>query len=92
MNIVKIDNFKSAVGFTNKVEINVEKNKDIKKQGVLVVLSAEDIENTNSLINLKGYSIYVLLIPKKYKFTFNDTDYHKLIIANLMPNYVISYY
>jgi hypothetical protein len=58
----------------------------------MVVLSAEDIENINSLINLRGYSIYVLLIPKKYKFTFNDTDYHKSIVANLMPNYVISYY
>ena len=91
MNIVKIENFKSAFGFDNKVEIKADK-RDTKKEGVMVVLSDEDIENINSLVKLRGYSIYVLLIPKKYKFTFNDSDYGKNLRHQFIPNVVISYY
>jgi len=92
MNIIKIENYKSAIGFNDKVEIYVEKRKDLNRQGVVVILSEDDIENFNTIIKLKGYSIYLLIIPKKYRFTFNDTKYFKDLSHQFIPNVIISYY
>lgn len=92
MNIIKIENIKRIQGFTNKIEISSNyKNNEIIN--IIVILSEEDVNNDNCLLKLKGYRINVLLIPKKYRYTFLDeTPTGKLIKLNLDNNYTISYF
>ena len=92
MNIIKIENIKRIQGFSNKIEISSNyKHSDTKSY--LVVLNDEDVNNDNCLIKLRGYKIDVLLIPKKYRFTFfEETNTGKLIKTNLVNEFTISYY
>ena len=91
MNIIKIENYKSCFGSTHSIEIKSDHTLNVNK-GYIIVLSEEDINNLNTLIKLRGYLIDVLLIPKKFKFTFNDTDYYNLIKIQLSKRHTISYY
>lgn len=91
MNIIKIENVRTINGFDNRLEIIGNYQYDAK-YSTLIILSEDDILNDNSLLKLKGYSISALLLPKKYKYTFNDLPVGKLIVPNLEKNTVISYY
>ena len=92
MNIIRVDNVKSVLSTTYSLTLNVEKYKDLEKHTTIVVLDEEDIGNRNTTIKLKGISIDILIIPKKFKFTFNETEYHDIISAQLSTNYNITYY
>ena len=91
MNIIKIENVRRINGFVNRLEI-VSNYRYDGTYSALLILSEEDILNENSLIKLRGFIISSLLLPKKYKYTFNDTKVGKLIVPNLEKNTVISYY
>ena len=93
MNIIKVENLKSVLGFTNKLEVNTGYKKDgVSHYNSIVILDADDIENENTLIKLRGVIIDALLIPKKYKFTFNDSKYYSGIKLNFKDSTVISYF
>jgi hypothetical protein len=93
MNIINIENVRKINGFVNRLEIETRNPfSDSVKTITMVILSEDDILNDNSLLKLKGYSISILLLPKKYKYTFNDLPVGKLIVPNLEKNTVISYY
>lgn len=92
MNIIRLDNVKSALATTYSLTLNVEKNKDIQKHFVIVVLDEEDIENKNTLIKLKGLNIDVLMIPKKLKFSFNESEYFDVLSSQLNKENYITYY
>lgn len=92
MNIIRLDNVKSALATTYSLTLNVEKNKDIQKHFVIVVLDEEDIENKNTLIKLKGLNIDVLMIPKKLKFSFNDSEYFDVLSSQLNKENYLTYY
>lgn len=92
MNIVRIDNIKGCLATTYSLTLNVEKYKDLKKDCALVILSEEDIENENTLIKLKGININILMLPKKYKFIFDETKYFKHLASQLLEDYKITYY
>lgn len=92
MNIIRLDNVKSALATTYSLTLNVEKNKDIQKHFVIVVLDEEDIENKNTLIKLKGLNIDVLMIPKKLKFSFNESEYFDVLSSQLNKENHITYY
>jgi len=92
MNIIRIDNAKSTLSTAYSLTVNVEKYKDISKILTVVILSEEDIDNENSLIKLKGINIDVLILPKKHKFSFNDTKYYEHLIPQFSENYNITYY
>jgi len=92
MNIIRIDNAKSTLSTTYSLTVNVEKHKDINKTLTVVILSEDDIDNENSLIKLKGINIDVLILPKKHKFSFNDTKYYDHIVSQFTENYNITYY
>jgi len=92
MNIIRIDNAKSTLSTTYSLTVNVEKHKDINKILTVVILSEEDIENENSLIKLKGINIDVLVLPKKHKFSFNETKYYEHLISQFSKDYNVTYY
>lgn len=92
MNIIRIDNSKSILTTTYSLTVNVEKHKDLNKVLTVVILSENDIENENSLIKLKGINIDVLVIPKKYKFSFNETKYYAHLMTQLTKENNITYY
>lgn len=91
MNIVKIGNIGKITSFNNKLEINSNIRVN-DKTGIMVILSDDDVINENSLIKLRGTVIDILILPKKYKFTFNDTKTGQLIKLNYNEKIVISYY
>lgn len=91
MNIIKIENTKRFIGFSNKVEIS-SNYKYSDNNHYLVILNNDEINNDNTINKLKGYSISCLLIPKKYRYTFNETSLGKIIKVNLKENCIISYY
>lgn len=92
MNIIRVDNAKGVLSTTFSLTVNVEKHKDINKTLTVVILSEEDIENPNSLIKLKGINIDVLVLPKKNKFSFNETKYFDIISSQFSKDYNITYY
>lgn len=92
MNIIRLENVKSTLATTYSLTLNVEKNKDIGKHFVIVVLDEEDIENKNTLIKLKGINIDVLLIPKKLKYSFNESEYFEVLSLQLNKENNITYY
>lgn len=91
MNIIKLENVGRVTPFLNKLEIGSNYHAK-EKFSYMVVLSEDDINNSNSFIKLKDISISILLLPKKYKFTFNDTEMGKLVLTNLDSKSIISYY
>lgn len=91
MNIVKIGNIGKITSYNNKLEINSNIRVN-NETGIMVILSDDDVYNENSLIKLRGTVINILILPKKYKFTFNDTKTGQLIKYNLNEKTVISYY
>ena len=91
MNIIKVENVRNIEGFNNKIEIKSD-YKYSDKQSIIVVLSEDDINNDNSLVKLRGYDISGLLIPKRFKFTFDETTVGKLIKQQLNRKNIISYY
>src|ERR1035437_3440127 len=91
MNIIKVENVRRINGFVNRLQV-LSDYKYNPNKSTIVVLSEDDILNENSLIKLRGFIISSLLLPKKYKYTFNDTKVGKLIVPNLEKNNVISYY
>lgn len=92
MNIIRLDNIKSSLSTTYSLTLNVEKHKDLNKRFTIVVLDEDDVENINSLVKLKGISINVLIIPKKFKYSFNESKYYKEIMSQLDKNYEITYF
>lgn len=92
MNIIRLENVKSSMATTYSLTLNVEKNKDIGKTFVIVILNEDDVNNDNSLIKLRGFNINVLAIPKKIKFTFNEGEYFKALELQLDKDYKITYY
>lgn len=92
MNIIRIDNAKSTLATTYSLTVNVEKHKDINKTLTVVILSEEDIKNENSIIKLKGINIDVLVLPKKIKFSFNETKYYEHISTQFTKDYNVTYY
>lgn len=92
MNIIRIDNAKSTLSTAYSLTVNVEKHKDINKTLTVVILSEEDIENANSVIKLKGINIDIIVLPKKHKFSFNETKYYEVISSQLTKDHNITYY
>lgn len=92
MNIIRLDNIKSSLATTYSLTLNVEKHKDLVKSFIIVVLDEDDLENMNTLIKLRGFKIDVLMIPKKWKFSFNETKYYKSLSAQLDENHKITYF
>lgn len=92
MNIIRLDNVKSSLATTYSLTLNVEKNKDLEKKFTIVVLDEEDVNNMNTLIKLKGFNINVLMLPKKIKFSFNESKYFEEISSQLDKDYKITYY
>jgi hypothetical protein len=92
MNIIRIDNVKSTLSTSFSLTINIEKYKDLNKSFTIVILDEDDIENMNSLIKLKGIVIDTLIIPKKYKFTINETKYYDVLSTQFDKDYKITYY
>ncbi|MFW5847659.1 MAG: hypothetical protein ACOCVF_01950 [bacterium] len=90
MNIIRIEKFKRSLGSTHSVDIKTD-YKNLNK-GTVVILSENDINNTNTLNKLRGYLIDVLVIPKKYKYTFNDTEYFDILKIQLSDKPTITYY
>ena len=91
MNIIKVENVRRINGFVNRLEIISNYRYD-GTYSALLILSENDILNDNSLLKLKGYDISALLLPEKYKYTFNDTKVGKMIQPQLIIGYIISYY
>lgn len=95
MNHLKIRNYISAQEEAHSAEINT--NIGSNRVGNVIVLSSDDVENPNLIYKLKGIKIDVLIIPKKFKYTFIDTGLFKEL-QPLMFNSVgrklikISYY
>jgi len=91
MNIIKIENVKQITGFQNRLEIKSD-YKYSSENSIMAILSDDDINNDNCLVKLRGYVINILLLPKRYKYTFNETKTGELIAIQLSKNCVISYY
>lgn len=91
MNIIKLENVNKVNTFNHKLEIKSNYRHD-ETSTIMVILSEEDVNNDNCVIKLRGYIVKILILPKKYKFTFNDTKTYKAIINNLSDNFIISYY
>ncbi len=93
MNIIKVENLKSVLGFTSKLEVNTGYKKDgVSHYNYIIILDTDDIENDNTLIKFKGMVIDALIIPKKYKFIFNDSKYYSKIKLYFKDSTVISYF
>lgn len=93
MNIIKVENVKGFFGSTHKVEVRTGYKKNGESTfSTIVVLDGEDIENDNTIVKLKTHNIDCLLIPKKYKFTFNETKCFKWITPYLVKDFTISYF
>lgn len=91
MNIINIENVRRIEGFNNKVEIKSD-YKYSDKISTVVILNEDDINNDNSTIKLRGVVISALLIPKRNKYTFADTNVGKLLKPCLTEKSIISYY
>ena len=91
MNIIKVENVRRIESFNHKLEIKSD-YKYSDNISTVVVLSEEDIDNVNSVIKLKGYSISALLIPKRKKYTFFETKVGEIVKQSLTEKSVISYY
>lgn len=92
MNIIKIENVRRMDSTTYSVIVKSDYIYS-EKTSTIVVLNEEDVENSNCLIKLKGYDVSALLIPKKYKYTFNETSTGKAIMPLYNEKYyTISYY
>ena len=92
MNIIRIENVKSVFATTYSLTVHVEKFKETNKPHAIVVLGEEDIANDNTLLKIIGVNIDVLLIPRKLKFTFNETEYFKKLQPSLVEDYTITYF
>ena len=92
MNIIRVENVKNVSATTYSLTVRVEKFKETNIQHVIVVLSEDDIINDNSLLKLIGVNIDVLLVPRKLRFTFNETEYFKKLQIGLMENHTITYF
>lgn len=92
MNIIRLDNVKSSLATSYSLTLNIEKYKDLKKPFTIVILNESDINNINSLIKLRGVSITILIIPQKFKFTFNETKYYNNLMTQLDEDYKITYF
>jgi hypothetical protein len=92
MNIIRTENVKSTLSTSYSLTLNIEKHKDLNKSCTIVILDGDDIENMNSLIKLKGIVIDILIIPKKFKYTMNDTKYYDVISTQFDKDYKITYY
>lgn len=92
MNIIRIENVKNISSTTYSLTVRVEKFKETNKSHVIVVLGDDDIMNDNTLLKLIGVNIDALLIPRKLKFTFNETEYFKKIQPSLVEDYTITYF
>lgn len=91
MNIIKINNIKSVLSMAHSLEIKSNERFD-NKITTMVILDEQDIQNENRVMKLRGYLISILLLPSKYKYTFNETPMGKKIQPNLIENVEISYY
>jgi len=93
MNIIRINNIKNVHANAHSIEIKTESNLSSDKRHTMVILSEEDMINDNLVNNkLRGLGIDILLIPKKYKYTFDQTPIAKEIKLCLYQNHEISYY
>jgi len=93
MNIIKVENVGSILGFVDKLEVKTGYKKEgVSNYSMIVILDADDIDNDNTLIKFRGLSIHALIIPKKYKHTFNESKYYEVIKNSFTKNAVISYY
>lgn len=91
MNIIKVENGKGIIASAHSLELKAERNQNTNK-AIIVILSDEDIENDNTLIKLRGYDIDALIVPKKRKYTFNETAYFEKLKPQLNKGNYISYY
>lgn len=91
MNIIKVENVRRIDGYNNRVEIKSD-YKYSDKLSTVVILNEDDINNDNSILKLRGVMISVLLIPKRNKYTFADTEVGKLLKPCLSEKSIISYY
>ncbi len=93
MNIIRVENLRSVIGYANKLEVNTGYKKDgVSHYNNIVILDADDIENDNTLIKFRGMVIDALMIPKKYKYTFNESKYYSVIKDSFKDTTVISYF
>ena len=99
MNIINIENIGRIDSFNNRLDIKNGKFSSSEngeylpsKNGIIVVLSDDDVNNDNCLVKLRGITANILLLPKKYKYTFNDTLTGKKIKPNLTDYCGVSYY
>ena len=92
MNIIRVDNVKSVLPTTFSLTLNIEKHKDLNKTYTIVILDEDDIANSNTLIKLKGISISCLIIPKKFKYTFNETKYYDVLKSQMEKDDCVTYY
>lgn len=75
MNHLKIRNYISTLEDSYSAEINT--NIGSGRVGNVIILSAEDLENPNLMYKLKNVKLDVLIIPKKFKYTFIDSELFK---------------
>ena len=92
MNIIKIENCRRIDGFSSRLEVKTNYKYNDSFNAFIVILSEEDIKNDNCLLKLRGVTISGLLIPKKYKYTFNESPIYKYVTMNLVKDFAISYY
>ena len=93
MNIIKVENVGSILASANKLEVKTGYKKEgISNFSMIIILDADDIENDNTLIKFRGLIISALIIPKKYKNTFNESKYYEVIKNSFTKNTEISYY
>lgn len=92
MNIINILNSSNITTFNSKQFI-LPKNKEYMSSIIMAIISDEDINNENSVCELRGYSVKLLVIPKKYIDIFYETPLGKLIKYQLHPSgFSITYY
>lgn len=92
MNIIKIENCRRIDGFSSRLEVKTNYKYNDSFNAFIVILSEEDIQNDNCYKKLMGVAITGLLIPKKYKYTFNESPIYKYINMNFVKDFAISYY
>ncbi len=94
MNQIKINNMGSIGVNTHSIDINsrIQPASIDKISDLIIILSEEEILNDNFFEKLRGKLIRILIIPKRFKYTFNETPISILIKPCLNEKSHISYY
>jgi len=92
MNIIKLDSgVKRFHSFNGGVDILVDPL--VNRNGVIIVLSEDDMENDNIINKLRGYTINGLLIPRKYRYTYKENKTFIILQPTLISkDWFVSFY